>query len=214
MSLELGAGGIDLERRPVRTRLDHRAIGVADRDDAGADRDRVPPQAVRIAAAVPALVARADDRHDPGESLDRGEDPLADDRVSPHQLPLLVVERRGLVEDRLGDPDLADVVEQRSELDRLEEVVAEAEPARHLDGEVRDLLRVHARVAVLRLERARERGQRLAVQPLHRLRVLELREQDLEMADEELRERGVGAVEGALPRVVHLDEAPRAPADV
>src|SRR5207253_6521052 len=127
-ALELRARRLAVERRPVGPWLDHRAERVADGDDARAERDLLAGEAVRIAATVPALVARADDRRDVRERLDRREDPLADDRVRAHHRPLLVVERRALVQHRLRDADLADVVEERAELDRLDELLAGAEP--------------------------------------------------------------------------------------
>ena len=79
----------------------HGVEGVADGHDAGAERDLVAAQPVRIAAAVPALVARADE---PGHRTQRGrgqQDALADQRVAAHEAPLDRVERAGLVEDRV-----------------------------------------------------------------------------------------------------------------
>ena len=43
----------------------HRVVRVADEDDARLERDLSPAEPVRIAAAVPALVAVADDRAAP-----------------------------------------------------------------------------------------------------------------------------------------------------
>ena len=51
-------------RGAVAARRDHRVIRVAERDDAGAERDLVACEAVRVAAAVEALVARADEAAD------------------------------------------------------------------------------------------------------------------------------------------------------
>src|SRR3954451_11218445 len=42
---------------PVRARSDHRVERVADRDDPGAERDLALEESVRVAGAVPALVA-------------------------------------------------------------------------------------------------------------------------------------------------------------
>ena len=50
--------------RAVRAVLGHRVERVADGDDARAERDRLAAEAVGVAAAVPALVARAHDRRD------------------------------------------------------------------------------------------------------------------------------------------------------
>src|SRR6185437_15224581 len=46
----------DRHRRLVRAAAEHGVVGVADADDAGAERDLVALQPVRVAAAVPALV--------------------------------------------------------------------------------------------------------------------------------------------------------------
>ena len=53
-----------------------------------------------------------------------------------HDRPLVLVERAGLLEDPLRDPDLADVVQQGPDLDRLELVADEAEPARQRERDV------------------------------------------------------------------------------
>ena len=66
---------------PPRAVLDHRLEGVADRDDPRAERNLLARQPVRIAAAVPALVARAHELRDRQQSGRRGDDPLARERV-------------------------------------------------------------------------------------------------------------------------------------
>ena len=48
---------------------------------------------VRVAAAVPALVAGAHERRDAGERRRGGDDPLADERVAADERPLVLVER-------------------------------------------------------------------------------------------------------------------------
>ena len=57
-----------------------------------------------------------------------GDDALADHRVAAHELPLVVVERARLVQDRVGDRGLADVVELGRERDQLDLVLGEPEP--------------------------------------------------------------------------------------
>ena len=86
-----------------------------------------------------------------------------------HHLPLLVVERARLVEDALGDPDLADVVQEGADLDRVELDAAVAEAACERDGDAGDALGVAAGVVVLRLHRAGERPDRLDVLLAHLL---------------------------------------------
>src|SRR2546425_791453 len=80
-----------------------------------------------------------------------------------HDRPLLVIERTLLAEDLLRNPDLADVVQEGSDLDRLElfAVVPKASCERHGDGG--HAARVTARVEVLRLHAPRQRGDRFAV---------------------------------------------------
>src|SRR5512133_1027793 len=89
----------------------HRVPGVAREDDAGPERDALAGQAVGVAAAVPAFVAGAPDPADGAQRLGRADDALADDRVLADEAPLGVVERAGLVQDRVRDGDLADVVQ-------------------------------------------------------------------------------------------------------
>ena len=54
---------------------DHRVERVADRDDAGAERDLLAREAVGVAAAVPALVREAHERRELAQALDGLEDP-------------------------------------------------------------------------------------------------------------------------------------------
>jgi hypothetical protein len=62
------------------------------------------------------------------------------------------------VEDVVGDPDLADVVQQRDRADQLDLVGREPEPPRHSHRETLHVVGVAAGVAVARLERCRERS--------------------------------------------------------
>ena len=69
-----------------------------------------PFRRVGIAGAVEALVARAHEAGARGERWRCEDDALADHRVAAHELPLVLVERAGLVEDLVRDRGLADVV--------------------------------------------------------------------------------------------------------
>src|SRR5205807_9022616 len=69
--------------------------------------------------ALPIL--REDDRADPLEHRHVPEEAGADRRMRPHRRPLGLGQLGGLLEHRLGDADLADVVEERAELDRRSE---------------------------------------------------------------------------------------------
>ena len=74
----------------------------------------------------------------------------------------------GLREDVAGDADLADVVEQRSELEPLQRGVVETQLGADAEREIRDPARMLRRVLVVRLERVRkrlDRGHERALEP-------------------------------------------------
>ena len=147
--------------RPVGAVRGHGGEGVADEDDLGAERDAVAREAVRVAAAVPALVAGADelpDAHQRGRGL---HDPLADQRVAAHERPLLLVERPALVQDGLRQGDLAHVVQLGGGHHAVDGVVVEAEAAGDGAGHHADLLPVAAEVRVPLVERAAQHAGRL-----------------------------------------------------
>ena len=110
---KLQAGVLDVHRLAVRAVAGHRVEGVADQHDAAGQRDLAGLQAVGVAAAVPALVLVADRAGDLFKAGHGHDDALADHRVLLHHFPLLVVELARLVQDLVGDSDLADVVQQR-----------------------------------------------------------------------------------------------------
>src|SRR5438128_76750 len=66
-------GFLGRERSAVRPRLDHRAVRVAGGDDPARQRDLPSLEAVRVAAAVPALAVGAHYRGREGETRDLGE---------------------------------------------------------------------------------------------------------------------------------------------
>src|SRR5439155_11344340 len=146
----------DAEPLPVRAVGGHRVEGVADEDDPRLDRDLLAGLAVGIALPVPALVAAPHDLAHLREPVDRLEDPLAELRVHLDDLPLLRRQRPGLEQDARRDADLADVVEERAELDALERGGVEAQLAADLQRHVRDPARVRRGVLVVRLERVGE----------------------------------------------------------
>src|SRR5437870_13563646 len=84
---------------------------VGDGDDAGQERDALASQSVGVAAAVEALMMAADRGEDFLATDNRGQDALADNGMIPNKQVLRQSERPGLVQDRLGNAHLADVVQ-------------------------------------------------------------------------------------------------------
>ena len=83
---------------------------------------------------------------------------------------LLLVERARLQEHTIGDPDLADVVEDRAQADRLDLVGPQPQQLGDADGERGEPLAVAVEVRVARLDRVRERArERRCEQPLAHL---------------------------------------------
>ena len=109
---------------------------------------------------------------------------LAELRVLLDDLELLVGERAGLAEDLGGNADLADVVEQRTELDALQRVAIELQLATDEDRDVADPAGVRRGVFVVRLERVRERSDRLDEGSLELVVVLRALDRELRLVRE------------------------------
>ena len=103
-------------------------------------------------------MVRKHDRTDAIEHRNVSEKARADRRVGAHFDPLLFGELCGLGEERLGNPDLADVVEQRAELDRGDLVGAETELAPDLDGVMHRRGGVSGEVRLLGFKRSDQRA--------------------------------------------------------
>ena len=121
---------------PVAALGAHGVEGVGDEDDARAERDVRGREPVRVARAVHALVARADEPRAALERRGGGEDALADDGVAADQRPLGVRQRAALLQDRLRDRHLADVVERGRVAQRLELAAGQAELGGDRAGEL------------------------------------------------------------------------------
>ena len=76
------------DRGAVGAVAGERVERVGEREHAGRERDLLAGQAVRVAAAVPALVVVADQRPRGLEERDLADDLLADQRVALHHLAL------------------------------------------------------------------------------------------------------------------------------
>src|SRR4029077_16540764 len=84
-------------------------------------------QAIRIAGSVEPLVVVADDRQQARSRPQRGHDVRADRRMGLHSLELDVVERSGLEQDRLREPELSTVVDDAAAIEGVERGLGEAE---------------------------------------------------------------------------------------
>ena len=73
-------------------------------------------ESVRIASAIPALVVRAHHLHGAREEIDPVHHLRTDHRMLRHQRAFALGQRPRLVEDRVRDRDLADVVQKKAEL--------------------------------------------------------------------------------------------------
>ena len=117
-------------------------VRVADEDDARLERDVLADHPVRVSHPVESLVAVSDDRADVFEPVDRRDDPLAELGMLLDQPALGLGQRARLREHGLRDADLADVVEERAELEALQVLRVEAELRADPQGHVGDPARV------------------------------------------------------------------------
>ena len=101
-----------------------------------------PASAVRVAGAVPVLVARAHELRDRQQRGRGAQDALADDRVLAHEGPLLVGQRAGLVQDLVRDRHLADVVQLGRAHDLVQLLGEQRQPRADAHRELRDALQV------------------------------------------------------------------------
>ena len=70
-------------------------------------------------------------RHGFRQKGHRRENVAAHDRVTSHDLPFLIAQGGGFVEDALGYGDLADIVERCRDAQRLQFVIGQSQPCAH-----------------------------------------------------------------------------------
>src|SRR5205823_13432534 len=100
-----------------------RVEGVGDGEDARVQIDLRAAAARRVARAVETLVVLGDDARRAREKFDLAENLCAEHGMLAHALPLTLIERRGLAQDRIRNADLTDVVQERAELQRAQSLV-------------------------------------------------------------------------------------------
>ena len=109
---------------------------------------------IRVAAPVDALVVGAHPLGDVGEAGVQ-QDAGTDLGVAPHLLPLHVAQRAGLVEDRVGDPELAEIVQDAGGVDALHPLGGESAAPRSR-ARTRRTARMLARAPVAHVEGLRQ----------------------------------------------------------
>ena len=122
--LRIGAG------RPLGSIRHHRGETVDHGNDTGAERNVVASQARRVAAAVPALVVREDQRCHRVRERHRLQDLRSHPGMDLQPLELFVRQRALLRQDMLGDRQVADVVQQRRGSDPAHRVFTHPDGAR------------------------------------------------------------------------------------
>ena len=156
---------LEAEGRLVDAAGHQRIEHVGQADDAPLDRDRVAGQAVRIAAAVPALVVGQRDLRTEPKHRARGmrQQVVPVTGVFLHHVELLRREPAGLVEDRVADRDLADVVQRRGRLDQVDLLGRQPDQGREQARVRRDPPDVLAGFLRPQLDRLAQLAERLAL---------------------------------------------------
>ena len=146
-------------RRAVGVAGGHHVVGVGDGDDPRQFGDVVAGQPARVALAVDPLVVGEDDLADRPVAVDRGDDAGALVGVALDQHPVLVGERHVGLEDAVGKDELADVVQQRGDVDQLLFLAREAGPLGDLARVARHRGAVARGHPIAQVERAQQRAQ-------------------------------------------------------
>src|SRR5260370_15632662 len=128
---KLGPGSFVRHRCVVDAAGCHGVIGINHSDDARAQGNVLAGESVGVACAVPALVMRSNDVGHLGECpADLIQNLAANFRVFAHLYPLFVGERAWLAQDDVGYADLANIVQQRAQVNLVELFAGEAQFAR------------------------------------------------------------------------------------
>ena len=118
---------------------------------------------VGVAGAVPVFVMELDGAEVGHEAVDAFEDAAADDGVLFDDVPLLVGEAAGLLQDAVGDADFADVVEKRADADALDVRGGQIHGGGDGAGKLADTMAVAGGVAIARVESAGERADKFQI---------------------------------------------------
>src|SRR2546430_3613171 len=131
-----------LYRRRENASLGDRVEGITCVHDPRSDRNHFPFQSVGIASAVPPLVVMMDDLGNLSLFRVFGKNLSAFNRVRLDDFVFLGGQLSGLEENRVGDRDLPQVVQNPPDSDRVAFLVGKAEQAGHGLPELPDSLRM------------------------------------------------------------------------
>ena len=123
------------DRSAVDALVGHGVVRVHDPGNACTDRDLAPRQSQRIAAAVVVLVVRTNDFCRLGEDALLLQDLEAFVGMGAQHRDVFLIERSCLVQDVVGDGDLAQVMQRRTDTDLLDEVQLQPHLAGHRLGQ-------------------------------------------------------------------------------
>src|SRR4029079_3945789 len=133
--VELGTGGVlelperlvDRECLAIRPGRRHRRERVTDGADARDKRDVLPGEGMEIPTSVPSLMMMANAGTDEVDVRKVADDHVAERDMLLYNVVLITSQPAGLAKDRIGDADLANVVEQSGDSDRPDSVAVETE---------------------------------------------------------------------------------------
>src|SRR5437867_7743353 len=121
---------------------------------------------VRITASVDSLVVVSDNRPDKEEGSHRRGKPVAHFGVLPQDPPLLPIQRSRLEQDAVWYRDLAEVVQESPQLQRIQLLIVQTESLSELDRQHRQAHAMSPRVVIPGLDCQSQAGE-------HVFRVLE-----------------------------------------
>ena len=137
---QLALGLLDRHCLPVRTAGSHRVKSVGDSKQPRSQRYLFSRDAFRISAACETFMMMPDYSKDFVIPDDRFQDLFTDSRMFPDQIEFLIRELAFLMQDRLRNPDFADVMHKAGKPDAVELFFREAQLARERDGDLGDTL--------------------------------------------------------------------------
>jgi hypothetical protein len=156
LAAEDGNGLVVIERGVVGAWLDDGVVSDSDGEDAGFKGQLRCGELVWVAGAIEALVVCAGDEGETAEGAKLSEDLAGDAGMLAHEAGIRIGEQTGLVEDEVGEAEIAKVVEEGGALNERAPFFAEAEATGDAQGGFGDAERVTGSVGRLGVNDAGE----------------------------------------------------------